>query len=120
MDGDNLDSDQVKKKCTKCGKEKPLTDFSPHRRAPLGRQPRCRSCCTKRHRETRERIRATKQYVIKTEKKCSTCKKTRPIGDFRCATGSPDGKHGVCCDCEKEDRKSISNFIRAAKAEQKD
>lgn len=31
--------------CTKCGKTKPLGDFSPHFRGKYGRQPRCKPCC---------------------------------------------------------------------------
>lgn len=33
------------RKCTKCGEEKPLEDFSPHAKGKYGRQPRCKRCC---------------------------------------------------------------------------
>jgi hypothetical protein len=39
------------KACTWCGLEKPLTEYSPHARAPLGVQPRCRACCAELSRE---------------------------------------------------------------------
>lgn len=38
-------NEQTVKKCTKCGEEKSLSDYSPHPRAPLGVQPRCKKCC---------------------------------------------------------------------------
>lgn len=32
------------KKCSKCGKEKPLSEYGPHKRTRSGVQPSCRAC----------------------------------------------------------------------------
>lgn len=102
-----------KKECTKCHEQKPLADFGLHPQGRFGRHNR------RAKQEQHQQIRATKQYVVISEKKCSRCKETLEIAKFRCETGSRDGKHGVCRDCVKQERQSISDLIRAAKAEQK-
>ena len=38
------------RKCTKCGEEKSLEDFSPHARGKFGRQPQCKACCVEANR----------------------------------------------------------------------
>lgn len=39
----------AEKNCTKCGEMKPLSDYSPDKRASDGRQSRCRECCKQAH-----------------------------------------------------------------------
>jgi len=39
-------ADEPYKTCSRCGVEKPTTDFSPDARATTGLQPACRNCCS--------------------------------------------------------------------------
>lgn len=52
-----MDTSQSIKRCTACGDEKPLTDFSPWKWSPDGLRPQCKECRAAYQREYRARTR---------------------------------------------------------------
>lgn len=57
----------VQKACTKCGKVKPLDEFSYHPKTRDGRQPRCRACCNER--ERLDRLENPERYRVRHQKR---------------------------------------------------
>jgi hypothetical protein len=55
------------KRCSKCGRERPLSGFYAHSRGLLGRRPDCKSC----HNEHRSRW-ARRRYVPKSGRRYVT------------------------------------------------
>jgi hypothetical protein len=88
------------KKCKSCTKIFHLTRFNKCKITKDGREGVCRSCRVER-RKANGRERQSGQ-VIKTEKHCSRCKETNPIGYFSKDASRDDGFSAICKVCKSE------------------
>jgi len=111
------DSALETKRCTKCGAEKPLTEFNKGK-GPGGRVSRCKACrraarCEARppgkrtlrsveHLEILEALRASAQPGCKV---CTQCLTVKPLDDFWNHSKCADGKQNRCKECIREDHK---------------
>ncbi len=100
------------KKCTVCGKVKPIEEFSPIRKNELPRQSSCKACERKRMRVYDKRLRAGYQpnhtevenITPSGMKVCIRCGKEKPL---ECFAKQPYLPHrvNVCRDCLNKNSK---------------
>ncbi len=89
------------KTCTKCGVEKPITDFVKDIRLSSGIRARCKTCSNTTARRSQQ-LRVEKfGYVKVSSKVCSTCKASFPATEFNKKPGTPDGLQPMCKGCKK-------------------
>lgn len=83
----------MKKMCSRCGKEKPLTKeyFQPRKESKDGFRGVCRGC--------QNLQRKTNDKIIITEKMCTKCKRIKPIEAFNKNINSKDNHHSICREC---------------------
>lgn len=99
------------KKCTKCNKNKLLTEFNKKSKSPDGYRTQCR-LCTKRYNQTRKN-----KIIYKNirKKRCLQCKKNRNINFFHKCPHNKDGYNSWCLTCtsiyKKDYYKTNSNKI---------
>lgn len=115
--------------CSKCGTEKPLSDFHKDRTAVMGHKPSCKECTKKysadyairksdelkarqkRVGEKRKELNKPKIELAKkqreeywnnlTHRVCCKCKIKKPITEFRSRGDRPDRYRASCIDCCK-------------------
>ena len=85
------------KRCTKCGKEKPTSDFYRHATLRDGLHTSCKECMCRRMRLVRARRR--KQAVNVATRKCSQCKQQKAASCFNKNGNAPDGLDSPCRAC---------------------
>lgn len=91
------------KRCARCKRTKPISDFSIEKSAPDGHCHWCRKCKhayrAKSQRVNTRRWRKENPYTLKERKKCSKCKLVKDSTEFsRCRTTS-DGLSPICKVC---------------------
>ena len=84
------------KRCPRCGETKPGTDFLRAPKTSDGCATYCKPCMSEWRRE-RNPIVAGSRLV--TEKRCPTCKETKPAGEFFRNKNTTDGLYGYCKPC---------------------
>lgn len=85
------------KTCSRCGWEKPTTDFYRRLAAPDGLQAACKACS-----DAGVLTAIMKPaYVGDGEKPCATCKTVKSLAQFYRNKRRFDGHHHVCKDCMK-------------------
>lgn len=99
--------------CTKCGIDKPLTEFHRNAKGRYGRQSRCMSCA-RDHRvlweNNRELLaekraaeaRAKAELLADGRKQCRRCIKVKSLEDFHRLKTSKDGYYSYCAECARE------------------
>lgn len=88
------------KPCTKCGVEKPLTDFSRNTRASDGRTSQCKACVTTYRKGYVERIAAERvEPSPSTTKQCTACHQIKPVDSFSRHRANHDGRQSQCREC---------------------
>ena len=107
------------KACTRCGKEKALTDFSPDPRGKFGRYCHCKECrnvyINQYNKQNRERragpikdwLKQRQEYWSAWEaqnpdarKECAQCKALLPLRDFYPNPGCVYGRESICRQCK--------------------
>ncbi|MDP3442503.1 MAG: hypothetical protein Q8T08_06530, partial [Ignavibacteria bacterium] len=91
------------KTCTKCGIEKPLSEYYKNRNFKSGLHSRCKDCI-KAYKKTQVviyKIKNTSSIVKLTEKKCYYCGENKPSNHFYKNTSKYDGLHSECKECCK-------------------
>lgn len=85
----------TEKKCGKCGKVKPVSEFDFSR--DYGYQSYCREC-------KKENYHKQPKYEPKQEGKriCSVCKKEKNITDFSISKQNKEGRETICRDCKSK------------------
>ena len=96
---DNLDGTRV---CTKCHVTKPLLAFPVSLDTKLGRSGRCLECKQARLKSYHAVIEEKRYLVATGVKRCSTCKKEKPVSLFGLYKCSKDGRKLYCLDCSKD------------------
>jgi|SaaInlV_165m_DNA_1040744.scaffolds.fasta_scaffold18331_1 hypothetical protein len=91
------------KKCTKCGKTKPLAEFHKHKKSRDGLRYRCKVCRS----EYKKSLNFSVDPDLK-EKKCTKCSKTKPVVEFHKNKKSRDGLRYICKVCRSEYKKSLN------------
>lgn len=84
------------KTCTKCGKEKELTDYYKHKDSKDGHQTYCKLCAREAMRQHRRKKGVTKQLskteTFSTERYCDVCMETKDWKVYY-------AEQGMCRDC---------------------
>lgn len=108
----------IEKVCSKCGKEKPLTEFTPSDKYKSGHISQCKECLSSYQREHyKDNIQKyAKEAELINTKFCSHCKKEKPLADFDKGTGSL-GLQNTCKDCEhdkytKKKKDAVERFFQ--------
>lgn len=99
--------------CSKCGIEKPLSEFAKASWCRDGRRGVCKAC------------RLTGGHAPVAEKACTGCGITKPVSAFQRRAATPDGYHQRCRECRSayrrerypDERDEIQAAIRAWRAE---
>lgn len=105
------------KRCSKCGEDKPLDDFSRCKSGLYGRYSICKPCKSakstawvKQNREKRNETRSARRErrkaegpdVVVAEKRCRDCGETKPRERFGKDRGARDGLQPRCKACARE------------------
>lgn len=96
-----------KKKCSKCGETKPISEFSKNKNQHGGIQSLCKSCvnqyCKDRCKSLQEinKRRYAGEFDSITHKICSDCGKDLPVSEYYKAINLPDGYSGRCKKCHR-------------------
>ena len=100
---------EITKRCTKCGVEKALSEFSFSSKKKVNgiRPPRsaCKECCLVYKQQWRAKNQIT-MPVSGEERKCSTCQIVKPSSEYHSWTGSKNRTVARCKECVRAaDRK---------------
>ena len=87
------------KRCSKCGIEKPLTEFSKAKNGKNGLQSSCKECDAKKAKALHEKNKAREVIDIPEFKTCPGCKTEKPNSFFYKRTSKEDGLDYYCKDC---------------------
>lgn len=82
------------KKCTKCGKKKPLSEFCKSTRFKDGLSYTCKKC--------QKAYRAGNTQVVVNTKQCTRCGIEKPVSSFTKCCANKDGLHNNCKDCKQQ------------------
>lgn len=89
------------KRCSRCGKEKGLADFSKCSRYSDGYYSWCKSCfreVSEMHRQKRKK----QSKVIPNEKQCTKCGIIKKSWEFNKNSSSSDGLYSRCKSCSRK------------------
>jgi hypothetical protein len=88
------------KRCTTCGRVKPLEGFRPHSGKPDGRATECKMCQRRRDRDRERRRKSRDRSAFLAEiKQCQICRQEKPKAEFRLCAHSVDGCLDYCRSC---------------------
>lgn len=94
------------KKCTKCGEEKKLEEFSLRRNIPMGRASRCKACYSTWHKKHYRKLSLRVNIKIPKEARCYCCKETKKQTEFYKNRGNKSGLKSNCKACVRKDNDS--------------
>jgi hypothetical protein len=90
----------VTKRCYRCGKTKPASEFYNNRGHRDGLSAACRPCTlTEAHERWRKKHPEPPPYVAPTEKACTVCGVVKPLDQFHRNKNSRDGRKSDCAAC---------------------
>ncbi len=94
------------KYCKSCNRQLSMTCFYQNKTRKGGLSWQCKDCYSQKHRDRRLRIIQNNivlgdKLYTKIQKKCGTCKFTKPISDFYKASDTIDGLNQICKSCNK-------------------
>jgi len=104
----------MRKRCAKCGLEKPLTEFYRREMSTDGRQGRCKECEKQRRKERYRKIEAAdglrdleqrvrvlelRADLHKGTKVCAKCVQVKPLEEFHRNKRLKDGRNSYCKSC---------------------
>src|SRR5690606_24760135 len=89
------------KRCSRCKREKPVTEFGKDQSKKDGLRPECRECQQAYDRERRKKnaARNPDEIAIPSEKRCPGCGVTRPVSEWPGDSTKPDGLASRCKPC---------------------
>jgi len=101
------------KRCSKCGKFKPVADFYPVLSNKDGYCDRCKSCSREQSQSYHRRLAARRQKRIAHAdmKRCCKCAEVKPVSEFYKAVGKLDGYSAVCIECNKSSAAQHRNKV---------
>lgn len=97
---ENPKTDPIKKQCSKCGKEKPVTDFHRAVRYRLGVTGQCRDC-KREYTSQHEKHIAQGPKPIRGSKVCPKCLIEKKFSQFSCCPSKKDGRSSRCKECRR-------------------
>lgn len=94
----------MKRRCSVCEEEKPLTDFAKRKDRKDGHSKACKECLKKRRKQLRQKyIRENQKISEKTKKsilkRCNKCEEEKPITEFCKDTYRKSGLSSACRKC---------------------
>jgi hypothetical protein len=87
------------KRCSRCGRRRPLARFAVRTASSDGHQNYCRDCHAEWSRARRPKKLAEAPVVGQGEKWCRRCETTRPVTDFAGNRSARDGLQAYCREC---------------------
>lgn len=99
----------MSKECSKCHESKPLDEFYRRTSSPDGRRSECAACCREAHRRyaaTNARRNRQRPRDETTTKRCTGCRRVKPLSRFHSDISTPDGHHSECAACRQRLRLS--------------
>lgn len=109
--------------CRTCRISKPISEFNVDRHIRDGLSTQCKGCQATRWANKPGRKRTgRKPYVEPSDKFCSGCQTTHPIGDFSFRTDRQNGRLSRCCRCvsvahqEWRERNPLASRLRNLKS----
>jgi hypothetical protein len=92
------------KRCSKCGKNKPASDFFKSISKADGYSSICKECSKNYVVKHRKKVsdREFNDIELKGEKRCWMCGKLLPIEEYNYDRGNPDGFSNYCRECGKK------------------
>jgi hypothetical protein len=105
-----------KKRCTRCGRVKPLDRFRRDKQAPGGHSTRCKRCKKETEKEKKDAEREEKKRRLSRirenlrlrgvrQKTCLRCSRSLPLTAFGANNHCLDGLENLCVSCTKEETK---------------
>lgn len=88
------------KVCTKCGVEKPISDFIKNITAKDGYTYACKKCINAKRMETVSKTQLTEEECKVTFYQCTQCKETKTLDHFGKRKHSSTGRRTRCKNCE--------------------
>lgn len=99
------------KRCTKCGEEKPVTEFNRKAAGRDGLNARCRLCVHEARQLRISIFNGSGPELLRSEKRCTDCQKVLPIQMFSVSKSALDGRQSRCKACGKKCRRPEQNRI---------
>ena len=108
--------------CSRCKKERPLSDFHKDRTAKDWLQHCCKDCTKIRNKERLQRnneLRRNRnnQPIMEGTKTCAICGRELPVDMFGIAKRESDGRRYECNDCRKKEREENSEYMKSYRKE---
>lgn len=98
------------KRCTKCGGEKPVSEFYKNKQAKDGLSLQCKGCAKSYYKGT---VKTNKDIAKKPDtKRCSKCGREKPVSDFTKNCSSKDGFYSSCKDCKQQFERTYKKLYR--------
>jgi hypothetical protein len=99
------DNDQVLKRCTKCGVDKPLSAYGKRKGGSYGLHPLCKECQQPldraRYEAKRDELLAAEQDDTSKVKRCTNCGVDKPLSAYGKQPGGRLGLHPRCKECRQ-------------------
>ncbi len=95
------------KKCSKCGKDKPLEEFGNSKQSRDGKYSWCLECARANQRRSKERHRNDIRQEVET-KVCTVCHEEKPANSFYRSRYSSDGRSSWCRACHCKSTKTYA------------
>jgi hypothetical protein len=111
----SVQSPEASKKCSKCGAEKTLGEFSKHKKGKDGRRSTCRGCDKKDKRSWHDKNTRRSIIFSPKTKMFRSCGTEQPAVNFAVSKGCKDGLSGACKRCGGAASKRTYAFNRQRK-----
>jgi hypothetical protein len=98
------------KRCTKCGKEKPVSEFYKNNHVKDGLSLQCKGCAKSYYKGT---VKTNKDIVKRPDtKRCTKCGREKPVSSFTKDGSSKDGFYSSCKDCKQQFERAYKKLYR--------
>lgn len=94
------------RRCKKCCRNKPITEFEADPRYRGGRMPQCRACRTL----VRKSLYKRRRVSIGDTKLCTKCKETKDLSEFTRCSRTRSGYQAQCSACRSIARKTQPHY----------
>lgn len=90
---------EAKKRCTKCGADKPASEYHRSIRGQFGRTSQCKACSASYSSRRRSAAKDGWGLRVPDSKTCPVCKRHWPSRMFQADRGFANGLHSYCLEC---------------------
>lgn len=134
---DNANVPAGYKRCSHCGKIKPLDEFYNNRSQPDGKRHECKCCTSECQKKRNDAQKDNKQEQPKMPfdyarrikrahalsfapdtKECCQCHEVKPMTEFQTCSKNPDHLANICKQCMSDNRKKANELKKQQKEEE--